>query len=90
MRPVESQNPDHSISEVLRHMLLVRRQSIRSISPYLPHPREARLEAESLDQGDGNRTGRLLRMPGLTDQVPGNHAVDDAEHPADQLGVRGQ
>ncbi len=49
-----------------------------------PGGKTARFPLPALDQGDSTRGGRLLRMPGLTDQVPGDHAVDDAQHATNQ------
>ena len=39
----------------------------------LPGGKTARFPLLALDEGDRARAGRLLRMPGLTDQVAGKH-----------------
>src|SRR5690606_26303760 len=46
--------------------------------------------AEALDQGDGTSLGRLTSEPRLLDQVRSDAAVDDAEHPAHDLGATGE
>ena len=46
--------------------------------------------AEALDQGDRTRVGRFTAKARLVDQVRGDAAVDDAEHPAHDIGAAGE
>jgi len=46
--------------------------------------------AESLDQGHRPGAGLLAGEPRLVDQMGGDHTVDDAEHPAHDLGTAGE
>jgi len=51
---------------------------------------EVQRRAEALDQRGRAGAGGLLRVAGLPDQVAGDDAVDDAEHPTDEPRMRGQ
>ena len=51
---------------------------------------EVKRTAEALDQGDRAGLGRLTRKAGLLAQVRGDAAVDDAEHPAQEIGAAGE
>ena len=53
----------------------------------LPGGKTARFPLPALDERDRAASGRLLCVPRLPDQVAGNDAVDDAEHPANQRRV---
>ena len=45
---------------------------------------------ETLDQGDRTGLRRLAGEAGLLDQVRGDAAIDDAEHPAHDRGAAGE
>ncbi|ENU99801.1 hypothetical protein F969_01163 [Acinetobacter variabilis] len=46
--------------------------------------------SKTLDQGDRARLGHLVGMARFLDQVRGNDAVNDAQHPPHDLGPAGK
>ena len=48
---------------------------------------EVQCTAEALDQGDGAGLGRIVGMACFLDQLRGDDAVNDAQHPAHDLGL---
>ena len=50
---------------------------------------EVQCTTEALDQGDGTGLGRIVGMACFLDQMRGDDAVDDAKHPAHDLGPAG-
>ena len=51
---------------------------------------EVQCTTEALDQHDGTSLGRLVGMACFLDQIRGDDAVDDAEHPAHALEPAGK
>ena len=77
--------------DVRRAVAVRRRQLGRSCaSMHSKVDVEIQRTAEALDQGDRAGLGRLTGEPGLLDQVRGDAAVDDAEHPAHDRGAAGE
>ena len=51
---------------------------------------EVERTTEALDQSDRAGSGRLVSVACFSDQMRGNHTVDDAEHLAHDLGAAGE
>lgn len=51
---------------------------------------EVQCTAEALDQGDGTGLGRLVGIARFLDQMRGDDAVNDAQHPAHDLRPAGE